>query len=203
MPLQNRVTPHGEIVAIPERGAWCGNRGIIHNNRKEIVRQHAAKAWIICKVDFRNRRRTLMGNGWTELFFFDEATALAAGHRPCHYCRRADARRFLTSWIEGNADHVSGAKKFLTPAMDAVLHRERRTFPRPTVAPGAVPNGAMAEWSDAVHLRWGGRWHLWTPSGYESAAGRAPRAVTLLTPPSTVAAIECGFVPQVDESVAG
>src|SRR6516225_12284379 len=123
MPLQNRVTPFGDIVAIPERGLMLGNRGIIHDpaSRRLLDRRWAGKAWIICLCEFRGRWRKVMGGrSWTELFFLDEATALAAGHRPCFYCRRDDANRFRAAWEEGN-----GVREVLAPEMDAVLHRER------------------------------------------------------------------------------
>src|SRR5512132_1459143 len=104
MPLQNRVTPFGDIVAIPERGLFTGNRGIIHDpaTRTLLNRRWTTKAWIVCTLDWQGRRREPMaGRSWTELFFLDEATALAAGHRPCFYCRRAAAKAFRNAWAEG------------------------------------------------------------------------------------------------------
>lgn len=101
MTLQNRVTPFGEIVAIPQRGMMTGNRGIIHDpaTRTLLNRRWTNKAWIVCLCDFKGRHREVMaGNSWTELFFLDEAVALAAGHRPCFYCRRDAARAFSASW---------------------------------------------------------------------------------------------------------
>lgn len=93
MPLQNRVTPTGRLEAVPARGAWTGNRGIIHNERREVVAQWRSKAWITCLLSFRGRRRPVFSpHTWSELFFLDEATAFSAGHRPCAYCRRPRAR---------------------------------------------------------------------------------------------------------------
>ena len=96
MPVQNRVTPLGDIIATPHRGIFTGNRGIIHDPRtKTLTRRWASRAWLTCVCEFRGRRRQVMGGrSWTELFFLDEATALAAGHRPCFFCRRDDANRF-------------------------------------------------------------------------------------------------------------
>ena len=123
MPLQNRVTPSGDIIADPHRGLFTGNRGIIHDPlTKTLLRKRWSNpAWLVCLCEFRGRRRQVMGGrSWTELFFLDEATALAAGHRPCFYCRRDDANRFRAAWEQGN-----GAADLLARDIDAVLHRER------------------------------------------------------------------------------
>ena len=122
MPLQNRVTPSGDIIATPHRGMFTGNRGIIHDPAtRTLTRRWAGKAWLTCVCEFRGRRRKVMGGrSWTELFFLDEATALSAGHRPCFYCRRDDAVRFRAAWEKGN-----GVEDVLAPEIDAVLHGER------------------------------------------------------------------------------
>ena len=122
-PLQNRVTPTGEIIATPDRGLFTGNRGIIHDPKTKtlLTRRWASPAWLTCVCEFRGRRREVMGGrSWTELFFLDEATAFAAGHRPCFFCRRDDAVRFRAAWEEGN--RVKGVR---ARDIDAVLHRER------------------------------------------------------------------------------
>src|SRR5262249_1734008 len=122
MPLQNRVTPFGEIVAVSQRGTFTGNRGIIHNpaTRTLLVRRWNAKAWITCRLDYKGIRRAVMATrSWTELFFLDEATALAAGHRPCFLCRRDAAKAFQTKWAAGN-----GGARLAASQMDTVLHRE-------------------------------------------------------------------------------
>ena len=99
MPLQNRVTPFGEIVAVPERGTLMGNRGVLHDDAGRIVRSYQVRRWIACRTAFRGRHRLLMQpHSWTELFFLDEATAFAAGHRPCAECRHADYQRFKEAW---------------------------------------------------------------------------------------------------------
>ena len=104
MPLQNRVTPFGTIVAIPERGRFTGNRGIVHDPATHtLTRRWASRSWLICLCDYKGRRRAVMATrSWTELFFMDEATALAAGHRPCFFCRREDAEAFRAAWQLGN-----------------------------------------------------------------------------------------------------
>src|SRR6516225_97524 len=105
MPLQNRVTPQGEIIATPHRGTFVGNRGIIHDPAtKTLLRKRwSTPMWLTCVLEFRGRRRDVMAKrSWTELFFLDEATALAAGHRPCFFCRRASAETFRAAWAAGN-----------------------------------------------------------------------------------------------------
>src|SRR5436853_7505403 len=101
--LQNRVDPFGNIIKTAARGAWMGNRGVIHNEQQRITHVFKHKAWITCALQFKGRKRTVMTPGrWTELFFLDEATAFAAGHRPCFECRKEDATRFKSCWIHGN-----------------------------------------------------------------------------------------------------
>ena len=194
MPLQNRVLPTGEIVAIPERGMFVGNRGIIHDpaTRTILKRRWSTNAWIACVLEFRGRRRKVwQKRSWSELFFLDEATSLAAGHRPCFYCRREDARHFRAAWEKGNRKRDVRA-----PDMDAVLHRERlasgkRLHPLPMPIE-KLPDGAMVRSGEESFLIVGGEPLLWTPSGYRAA--KVPlRDARLLTPPSTVRAISAGY----------
>src|SRR5436189_2768585 len=146
MPLQNRVTPTGEIIATPHRGMFTGNRGIIHDSAtKTLLRKRwASPAWLTCVLKFKGRRRQVMGGrSWTELFFLDEATAFAAGHRPCFHCRREDANRFRAAWEDGNA-----VADIRLRDIDTVLHRERldRRQKRLHGLPGplrAVPDGGI------------------------------------------------------------
>src|ERR1700709_762720 len=144
-PLQNRVTPSGDIISTPQRGLFTGNRGIIHDPATKTLlnRRWSSKAWLTCTCEFRSRRRDVMATrSWTELFFLDEATALAAGHRPCFYCRRDDANRFRSCWEKGNR-----ITEILAPEIDAVLHRKRyASGKRLHVIPAPVdrlPDGAM------------------------------------------------------------
>ena len=147
MPLQNRVTPTGDIVATPHRGLFTGNRGIIHDPAtKTLTRRWASQAWLTCVCEFRGRRREVMGGrSWTELFFLDEATALAAGHRPCFYCRRDDADRFRSCWEQGNG--VAGS---LARDIDAVLHRERLDARQQAAPSLPMPPARIARWRDAA-----------------------------------------------------
>src|ERR1700744_5495319 len=196
MPLQNRVLPTGEIVAIPERGMFTGNRGIIHDPvTKTLLRKRwSCPAWLICVIEFRGRRRKVMGGrSWTELFFLDEATAFAAGHRPCFYCRRDDADRFRAAWEKGN-----GTGDVMAPEIDAVLHRERlasgkKLHPLPMEIE-RLPDGTMVQEGDEDFLIAQGRAFQWSPAGYTKAGRTLDRAM-LLTPPSTVRAFAAGYRP--------
>ena len=197
MPLQNRVTPTGEIITTPHRGLFIGNRGIIHDPAtKTLLRKRwSTPAWLTCVCEFRGRRREVMGGrSWTELFFLDEATAFAAGHRPCFYCRREDANRFRAAWEMGN-----GVGRQRANEIDAVLHRERlargkkRLHPLPMPLQ-ELPDGAMVRQSDQNYLIAQGRALLWSPAGYSKVDGALNEAM-LLTPPSTLRALAAGYRP--------
>jgi hypothetical protein len=202
MPLQNRVTPRGDIVATPHRGMFTGNRGIIHDPATKTLlrRRWSSNAWLTCVCEFRGRRRKVMGGrGWTELFFLDEATAFAAGHRPCFYCRRDDANRFRAAWERGN-----GGSDILAPEMDAVLHRERlergkkrlHALPMPL---RQLPDGAMVQAGTESYLIAQGRAWLWSPGGYRDVRNAFTDA-RLLTPPSTLRAFSAGYRPVLHNS---
>lgn len=204
MPLQNRVTPFGDIVATPYRGLFTGNRGIIHNplTRTLLGRRWTTKAWLICVCEFKGRRRQVMATrSWTELFFLDEATALAAGHRPCFFCRRADAAAFREAWARGQ-----GIPPPQASAMDEVLHRERwgggerRLHELPDGGAG-LPDGTMVQAGGDSFLVAGGRVLPWSFAGY-LAPVTMPRHALLLTPPSTVGALRAGYRPVLHPSVA-
>ena len=195
MPLQNRVTPFGEIIAIEQRGLFMGNRGIIHDpaTRTLLKRRWTSKAWIICRCDFRGVRRQVMSRrSWTELFFLDEATALSAGHRPCYYCRRDDALSFARAWARAHGlDRASAAQ------IDARLHEERLNKGAKRVhelqgTPAHLPDGAMVVLSGEAYLIAGGRAYCWGVAGYGQPR-RLACADGLLTPPSTVATMRAGF----------
>lgn len=197
MPLQNRVTPTGDIIATPHRGLFTGNRGIIHDpaTRTLLKKRWSSQAWITCLCEFRGWRRPVMARrSWTELFFLDEATAFAAGHRPCFFCRRDDARRFRAAWETGNG--VSGVS---AKAMDAVLHRERlesgkkrlHALPMPLAE---LPDGAMVQQREESFLVMQGRPLLWSPTGY-FRGNRQLDDAKLLTPPSTLRAMSAGYQP--------
>jgi hypothetical protein len=202
MPLQNRVTPFGEIVATPARGTFTGNRGIIHDPRTKtlLTKRWSNPAWITCICDFRGRRRDVMATqSWTELFFLDEATAFAAGHRPCFYCRRDDANAFRAAWQAGN-----GVARVRATEIDAVLHAERldgrakRLHPLPC-AVADLPDGAMVAHNDASYLMRQGQALQWSFSGYREAQHSLHDAA-LLTPPSVVRAFRAGYHPRFQRS---
>jgi hypothetical protein len=206
MPLQNRVTPTGEIVADPGRGTLMGNRGRLHRpDRRLGVARWRSKAWICCTLDWKGVRRDPMPPGrWTALFFLDEATALAAGHRPCAYCRRADFEAFARAWAA--AQGADGRMR--APAIDARLHEERvdpssrRQRTRPATF-GDLPDGVMVALDGTPGLVLGGTFVPWSFAGYGRGTALTSRTrVTLLTPPSTVASIAAGYAPTVHPSAA-
>ena len=182
-------------MAVPQRGLFTGNRGILHNpeTRSLLSKRWSSKAWLTCVCEFRGRRRKVMGGrSWTELFFLDEATALAAGHRPCFYCRREDARRFREAWEQGN-----GVAKLRASDIDTVLHRERLAGrdKRLHELPGAIerlPDGAMIAQHGESYLIAKGRTLRWSFDGYLPAGVGASTAM-LLTPPSTLHALRAGY----------
>jgi hypothetical protein len=188
MPLQNRVTPMGDIVAAPERGLFTGNRGIIHNpqTRTLLKRRWASRAWLICVLRWRNNRRSVMGtSSWTELFFLDEATGLAAGHRPCFFCRRMAAQAFKVCFP---TDENAATPK--AHDIDTALHAERLDGNRKRLHPlmcraAELPDGAMVLQDGVPHLILGGAAHPWSFRGYGMPV--APlHCAQLITPPSTV-----------------
>ena len=202
MPLQNRVTPFGEIVATAARGTFTGNRGILHDPATKTLlnKRWATRAWIICVCELRGRRRDVMATrSWTELFFLDEATALAAGHRPCFYCRRTDAERFRAAWVAGN-----GGNKPRAEEMDRVLDAERRlkrakrTHPLP-MPPAQMPNGIVLADAEDCFVMVQGKALRWSFDGYEPAP--LPEGeLAMLTPPWTFRAIAAGYAPVLHRS---
>jgi hypothetical protein len=199
MPRQNRVTPLSELVAHPARGLVYGNRGCLHDSDGRIRRRFAVRRWIACRLEFRDWHRTpLMQPGrFTELFFLDEATAFAAGHRPCALCRRADYDRLVEIWSELHPGQ-RGAD-----AMDDQLHRERvepetRGQRRHVAALDELPDGAFVLADGEPQLVRGPELLRWTPAGYETARTR-PACVDaiLITPPSLVHVLRTGWEPLV------
>jgi hypothetical protein len=198
MPLQNRVTPFGEIIATPERGAFMGNRGCLHNERRELVRQFAVKRWIICLLEYKGIRLEIMKPGrYTQLFFLDEATALAAGHRPCALCRREAYREFTTLW-QANIGSFHSIDE-----VDTLLHRER-VLPLETrrARLDTLPDGCFIALERKPYLIQGDCLAEWTAGGYIKRVARpTDREVSLLTPPSLLQIIAAGYVPQIHQSV--
>jgi hypothetical protein len=209
MPRQNRVTPFGAIVTIPERGTLMGNRGVLHDHAGTIRCSWQLKRWILCRTQFKNRQRTIMSPGrYTELFFLDEATGLAAGHRPCAECQRQRFLEFRAAWVAGNPRLVSGASPSAIE-IDKQLHAERLNASgeqrRFKATLDELPDGVFVmldDEPDAAFLVWRNELLAWSPSGYRD---RRPRpsgiTVNVVTPRSTVAAIRGGFVPAICEPV--
>jgi hypothetical protein len=201
LPLQNRVDPWGRLDAVEPRQTLMGNRGCLHDDEGRIVRHHVAsnKRWILCLLQFNGRHRELMAPGrYTELFFLDEATGLAAGHRPCFECQRSRYRAFVDAWTRGNPG-LTLSPRPSADEIDAILHRERidgRDGKRVHPADFAeLPAGAMIL-SDDDHSFLVRRDVLlpWGYSGYGAPLQKPARgAVRLLTPPSIVNALRAGF----------
>jgi hypothetical protein len=202
VPLQNRVTPFGEIVALPGRGTLTGNRGILIDDDRHLVRRWQTKRWIACLLAYKGiRRKVMQPHAWTELFFLDEAVALAAGHRPCAECRREDYVRFRAFW-QRCIGSPAGAD-----AMDAVLHaqridgRSKRTY-RAEVS--TLPDGTFVALDGAAWLVRGANLYRWSDGGYVSTRKRADCAEAgVLTPPAIVAILRAGYDPAIHPSAAG
>jgi hypothetical protein len=194
MPLQNRVTPFGDLVADPARGLVYGNRGCLHDETGRIRRRYGVRRWIACRLEFRGWRRSplLQPGRFTELFFLDEATAFAAGHRPCALCRREDYDRFGVLWGQLHPEQ-RGAD-----AVDLQLHGERvdprtRGQLRHDASYEALPDGAFVVLDDAAWLVRGGELLRWTPGGYADRRPRPAGRAEVLTPPSLVAVLRAGW----------
>lgn len=194
MPRQNRVTPEGEIVADPARGTLMGNRGRLHRPDGTLgPARWTTKAWIACALTFKDRHRTIMAPGsYTELFFLDEATAFAAGHRPCAECRREVFRAFRVLW---SAVHGPAS----APEIDACLHAARTRHDRTKVtfeAPARdLPDGTMIRTAQGPALLHGSAALPWSPGGYRQPVDRPGGRVTVLTPAPLVALLHAGICP--------
>lgn len=200
-PARNRVTPTGDIVAIPLRGAWTGNRGILHRGH-EIVRFHASDLWITCALQFKGRHQEQwQPHHYTFLFFHDEAVSFAAGHRPCAECRRDAYDTYRAAWADALGGDVLSASE-----MNRQLHRERivpgthrrRWHEMPW---GGVPDGTFVLLDATPAVVVGDHLAEWTYGGYGPRSPRPRRGrAAVLTPPSTVAAFEAGYRPQIDDT---
>jgi hypothetical protein len=197
MPLPNRVTPFGDLAAVAARGLFMGNRGgRFHRDNKTLTaRRWASRQWICCVLDFKGRHRDVWGRYYTELFFLDEPTAFAAGHRPCFECRRTDALDFAGKW--------QAARKLrtrpLAGEMDDALHNERlrgRTKRLHTRAIDGLPDGTFVALNDAAYALRGDALLRWSPGGYDARSKRLRGTkVDVLTPPAIVAVLSAGYVP--------
>lgn len=207
MTLQNRVDPWGKLVAVSARGAWLGNRGILHNERKEIVVPWRPKSWVTCQLEYKGRQRQIFSpNNYSELFFLDEATAFSAGHRPCAECRRDRYNEFKAAWIAANPEF--GSASVPIGKVDKQLHAERAVRGGKKVSFvtefSCLPSGAFVELDGDAALFWQGRLNKWSPNGYKSIISlpQANAQVRVLTPLSIVKMYRGGFTPQVHESAS-
>jgi hypothetical protein len=198
MPLRNRVTPWGEIVAVPERGTMLGNRGILHDEHQDLVRTSQVRRWLTCVLEFKGIRRTVMSpHRYTELFFLDEATALSAGHRPCCECRREEYRRFQDCW------HQAFGIRPGADEMDSALQQDRRLRGRKVTYQGRLadlPDGTFFERAGQAWLLHDSWARLWSPAGYLRREPPSDGTVTVLTPRSTVAVLRAGYQPLLHHS---
>ena len=199
--LQNRVDPFGNIFKTSARGVLTGTRGVIHNDKKEIIRPFKLKAWITCLLEFKGRRRQMMTpNRYTELFFLDEATSFSSGHRPCFECRRDDAKKFKTLWLKGNPEYGFTQKTSINK-IDKIIHKERIDSNFKKVVYETItkdlPDGVFIIHDNKSYLLKDGLMFLWSPFGYE-ISGKALKTdkVFLLTPKSVVNAFIAGYLPQ-------
>ncbi|WP_395448046.1 hypothetical protein ACHMW7_24605 [Aminobacter sp. UC22_36] len=214
MPLQNRVDPFGEIHPDPARGMFTGNRGILHDPATKTLlnKRWATKAWITCALHFKDARRVPMGRnrpggltGWTELFFLDEVTALAAGHRPCFYCRRERAKAYSAAYA-----HAFGADDPKVGEIDAKLHAERLASGGKAIEVdrhglSLLPDGAMVSDGEADYAIHRGRALRWSFAGYSQGLGFddfGTREMCVVTPATTLAVLRQGFEPEWHPSAA-
>ena len=205
MPLQNRVDPNGAIIASAARGTFMGNRGgALHNLEGEIVREYASRRWITCLLKFKDRQRSVMSPGrYTELFFLDEAVALAAGHRPCAECRRERFNAFKDAWIRSG--NPRGANSLLADEMDTELHRTRFDRHKGKITYQAsldsLPDGCFVQIECSSYLVWGDALLLWSPASYLEKRHRPNGlTVTVLTPEPVVRCIRQGYRPEIHQS---
>jgi hypothetical protein len=208
VPRQNRVTPFGQIIAVAERGTLMGNRGILHDPDGRIRRNWGLKRWLLCVLEFKGRHRIVMApNRYTELFFLDEATGLAAGHRPCAECQRTRYNAYRDAWATGNRP-IPVSQRPGADEMDERLHAERIDSSRSKRAFLAkladLPDGAFvtrADQPDEALLVQKHSLLVWSPGGYTKRLHpRNDEVVSVLTPQCTIAAIRAGFIPRVHPS---
>jgi hypothetical protein len=201
MPLQNRVTPTGEIISTAARGTFMGNRGLLHDEHRRIVRTSRLRAWLICLLEFNDRKRAVMApRRYTELFFLDEAVALAAGHRPCGECRRPYYRAYIDAVNVDNPTPITGAGD-----LDTQLSSSRAAS-HGTATVTTLPDGVFVALADGdPRLLWRGSLHRWAPAGYADAvpiADAGSEVATVLTPALSVAALRHGYPVAVHPSAA-
>lgn len=197
--LQNRVDPFGNLIKTSARGKLMGNRGLLHNEKQEIRRPFKLSAWITCVLEFKDRKRPVMAPGqYTELFFMDEATSFAAGHRPCFECRRPEASAFKFFWLKGNPEYGFNSK---TPikVIDDILQQERidQDYKKVTFQedPSSLPDGTFVVFRNEPYLIKEGMMHPWSSEGYGKAKLLPQEKLPVLTPKSMVNTFRAGYLP--------
>jgi hypothetical protein len=201
MPLRNRVTPFNDIVAVTARGTLMGNRGRLHDADRELGnRLYTTRSWVACVLEFKDRYRPVMQPGrYTELFFLDEPTSLAAGHRPCGQCRYSDYHKFIAAWRQGNGLPNALLREIDERLQEDRLDRRLRRQKRIAATLADLPDGTMVglplEPGMAL-LVWGERLLEWSATGYHSCRQRPGElSVEILTPLSTIKALAAGYRP--------
>ena len=200
--MQNRVDPSGNIINTTARGAWMGNRGLLHNEHQQILRPFKLKAWLICLLEFKGRKRPVMApRQYTELFFYDEATAYAAGHRPCSECRRPDFNKFKSLWLKANPGYGFDEKVSIQK-IDAILHGERIDGNGSKIkyedSLATLPDGTFIELDNKPYLLYNGSVYQWSPFGYAEKEELPDREmVVVLTPKSVVNTFRVGLMAQI------
>lgn len=203
MTLQNRVDPFGRIIAVPVKGDLMGNRGILHDENKRILRTHAHQNWVNCSLSWKGISQTPMKVGrYTQLFFRDEATACAAGHRPCATCRRERYNAFVAAWQKAHGGPDEG--RSLPHTIDRALHkarinrREKVTFDAPLAD---LPDGTICADGETPVLIWQGRQYRWSFEGYTPHETPLTGTVRVLTPEPLIEVFRQGYRPEVHASI--
>jgi hypothetical protein len=200
--LQNRVDPFGNIIKTTARGHWMGNRGILHDGQQNILRPFKLKAWLTCLLEFNGRKRQVMApHRYTELFFFDEATAFAAGHRPCFECRRQDYNRFKMYWLKGNPGYGFDEKTSIIE-IDKILHKERMDKHGQKIMHKSsiknIPDGTFILLDDKPGVLKNNLFYAWSPFGYDKVkALPGIEKLMVITPASIVNTFNAGYIPQI------
>ena len=205
MPLQNKVSPIGKIEAVKARGTLMGNRGILHDENKEIKTLSKIKGWVTCNLEYKDRKRELMAKGrYTELFFLDEATAFGSGHRPCAECRRDRYNEFKLKWLEANSILLNNQKDSIAN-IDKIIHKERInknekvTF-REKI--NTLPDGSIIRIESQIYLIWQNSLFIWSFQGYKKSNIEIKhQTVEVLTPYSYVKMFQKGFIPLVHSTI--
>ena len=203
--ISRRVTPFSSIVSASARGTLTGNRGCLHDDQQNIRRRFQGTRWIICLLEFKGRRRNLMTPGhYTELFFLDEATALAAGHRPCAECQRERFTQFRDVWATANPE-LSGTARPAATVLDLALHQERTATiddgNRSCMSIESMPDGVFVTDDEYnAYLVLAGQLLRWSPAGYEVPSAPLQYPARVVTPASVVRTLTAGYPAGIHDS---